>query len=149
MICSICWEALSSGSGLLKCVMARAGRSRGPHHSDRLQSWPTEVRFTSTASTIPPQSAPQWDKWGLQAASMSIARIKGQAICGLGRVNWISDFPTAPSVGGTAFFPDTWPRLAHHVPQYKSEHSDYSVPHAAGNLTSQPRVLEKLLCPSD
>lgn len=104
MIRSICWGALSSGSDLLKCVMARAGQSRGPYHSDWLQSWPTEVHFTSTASTIPPQSAPKWDKWGPRAASISIACVKGQAICGLGRVNWISDFPTAPSMGGKHSF---------------------------------------------
>lgn len=149
VIRSICWGALSSGSDLLKCVMARAGQSRGPYHSDQLQSWPTEVRFTSTASTVPPQSAPKWEKCGPRAASISIACVKGQAICSLGRVNWISDLPTAPSMGGTPFFPDTWPRHDHHIPQYKSERSDYPIPHAAGKFTSQPRVFEKLLCPSN
>lgn len=73
----------------------------------------------------------------------------GGGFCSLGRVNWICDSLTAPSMDGTAFSPDSWPKHANHIPQYKSVRSDYAVPHGAEKFISQPWVFEKLLCPSD
>lgn len=58
---------------------------------------------------------------------------------GLGRVNCISHLPTATSLG--SIYSDTQQKHANHIPQYKSKHFGFLIPHGI-NLPSHPWVFE-------